>query len=77
MSGKTSTGTQADSGHETRNAGKQFGKHVLAIIAGFIMTIGGLGMGVTMVLLPLGIPVGLVGVVLLIWGLFGWGRTRL
>lgn len=76
MSGKTPSGTQAHSDHKIRDAGKRFGKHVLAIVAGFIMTIAGLGMGVTIVLLPLGIPVGLVGVLLLSWGLFEWSKTR-
>jgi hypothetical protein len=35
------------------------------------LIIGGLAMGVTMVMLPLGVIVGLVGVGLLVWGLLG------
>ena len=35
----------------------------------------GLGMGVTMVMLPLGIPLGLAGLGLLLWGLAGKAKT--
>jgi hypothetical protein len=68
-------------GHD--NVGRELAKgaglvvaHVLAIVAGFILMIAGLGMGVTIVMLPVGIPVGLFGLLLFIWGLFGWYRTR-
>jgi hypothetical protein len=43
--------------------------HVGVILMGSIMTVLGLGLGVTMVLLPVGIPVGLLGLLLVIWGL--------
>jgi hypothetical protein len=44
----------------------------LAMIAlAVFLIIGGLAMGVTMVMLPLGVIVGLVGVGLLVWGLLG------
>jgi hypothetical protein len=49
--------------------------HLLAIIAGLVMMVLGLGLGVTMVLLPLGLPLGLAGLAVLIWGLTpGWRR---
>jgi hypothetical protein len=34
----------------------------------------GVAMGVTLVLLPIGIPLGLVGLCAFIWGIFGWSR---
>ena len=49
--------------------------HLVAIIAGLAMMVLGLGLGVTMVLLPIGLPLGLAGLVVLIWGLTpGSGR---
>jgi hypothetical protein len=44
--------------------------HTIAIVAGLALMIVGLGMGVTMVLLPIGLPVGLAGLLLLMWGLW-------
>jgi hypothetical protein len=43
--------------------------HSLAIIAGLAMMVLGLGLGVTMVLLPVGLVLGLAGLVVLVWGL--------
>jgi hypothetical protein len=43
--------------------------HLAAIIAGLVMMVLGLGLGVTMVLLPVGLPLGLAGIGVLIWGL--------
>jgi hypothetical protein len=49
--------------------------HLVAIIAGLVMMVLGLGLGVTMVLLPLGLVVGLVGLMVLVWGLTpGWRK---
>ena len=45
--------------------------HVLAVAAGVVLMIAGVGMGVTIVLLPLGIPVGFAGLGVFLWGLFG------
>ena len=44
--------------------------HIVAVIVGFVMMVVGLGLGVTMVLLPVGIVVGLIGVAMFIGGLF-------
>jgi archaellum biogenesis protein FlaJ (TadC family) len=44
--------------------------HIAAIIIGFIMMVVGLGLGVTMIMLPAGIVIGLVGVAIVIGGLF-------
>jgi hypothetical protein len=45
--------------------------HVLALVAGMVLMVVGLGMGVSVVMLPVGIPVGLFGVLLFLWGLSG------
>jgi hypothetical protein len=44
--------------------------HILAVIVGFVMMVVGLGLGVTMILLPVGIAIGLVGVAIFVGGLF-------
>jgi len=44
--------------------------HVAAVVLGFVLVIVGLAMGVTMVLLPAGIVIGLVGVALVVGGVF-------
>lgn len=49
--------------------------HFAAIIGGAMMMVLGVGLSVTMVLLPVGIPLGLVGLGVFIWGLTpGWRR---
>jgi hypothetical protein len=44
--------------------------HVAAVVLGFVLIIVGLAMGVTMVLLPAGIVIGLAGVALVVGGVF-------
>jgi hypothetical protein len=44
--------------------------HVVAVIIGFVMMVVGLGLGVTMIMLPVGIVVGLLGVAIFVAGLF-------
>jgi hypothetical protein len=44
---------------------------VAMISLALILMIAGLAMGVTMVMLPVGLVVGFVGVGLLVWGLLG------
>jgi hypothetical protein len=44
--------------------------HVAAVIAGFVMMVVGLGLGVTMIMLPVGIVVGLLGAGIFVAGLF-------
>jgi hypothetical protein len=49
--------------------------HLGAIILGVIMMVLGVGLSVTMVLLPIGIPLGLVGLGVFILGMTpGWRR---
>ena len=45
--------------------------HVAAVAIGFAMMVVGLGMGVTMIMLPVGLVIGLIGVLVFVWGLVG------
>jgi hypothetical protein len=51
------------------NVGR-FLEHAAAIVIGLIMMIVGLGLGVTMIMLPVGIPIGLLGVAMVVAGVF-------
>jgi hypothetical protein len=44
--------------------------HVLAVIAGFVMMVVGLALGVTMIMLPVGVAIGLAGAAIFVGGLF-------
>jgi hypothetical protein len=44
--------------------------HIAATIVGFIFMVIGLGLGVTMIMLPVGVVIGLLGVALVVGGLF-------
>ena len=44
--------------------------HIAAVIIGFVMMVVGLGLGVTMVMLPVGLVIGLAGVAIFVGGLF-------
>ena len=49
--------------------------HFAAIIVGLAMMVLGVGLSVTMVLLPVGLPLGLAGIGVVIWGLSpGWRK---
>jgi hypothetical protein len=58
-------------GSELVKGGGRFVAHALAIVLGLVLSVVGLAMGVSIALLPVGIPAGLVGLALLMWGLFG------
>jgi hypothetical protein len=45
--------------------------HLVAILVGFVMMVIGLGLGVTMIMLPVGLVVGLVGAAIFVTGIFG------
>ena len=62
--------------HQLAETGSKIAIHTLAAIAGLVLVIAGLGLGVTMVGLPLGIPIGLAGVLLFLWGLFGTAAKK-
>ncbi|MCM3880530.1 MAG: hypothetical protein ND807_10525 [Vicinamibacterales bacterium] len=44
--------------------------HIAAVVVGLIMMVVGLGLGVTMVMLPVGIVIGLIGAAVFVGGLF-------
>lgn len=49
--------------------------HLAAVIGGLVMMVLGVGLSVTMVLLPVGIPLGLVGLMVFMWGMVpGWRK---
>ena len=52
------------------SSGEWFLGHSAAIVLGLVLIFSGLAMGVSLVLLPLGIPVGLGGLLLFLWGTF-------
>ncbi|MHC4817856.1 MAG: hypothetical protein ACYTF8_07360 [Planctomycetota bacterium] len=56
---------------DTVRVGENVLAHIVAIVLGLVMMIVGIGMGVTIMLLPVALPLGLVGL-----GLFIWGVTR-
>ncbi len=58
-------------GHDLVHKGEVFIGHLAAVAGGFVLMVLGLAMGVTIVMLPVGIVVGLAGVLLFVWGLFG------
>jgi hypothetical protein len=58
-------------GHEVVKGAERFVGHVLAIVAGVILMVVGIALGVTIVMLPVGIPVGFIGLLAFLWGLFG------
>jgi hypothetical protein len=47
-----------------------FFEHVAVVIIGFVLMVVGLALGVTMIMLPVGLAVGLLGVGLVVAGLF-------
>ena len=47
-----------------------FFEHAAAVVVGLVLMIVGLGLGVTMIMLPVGIVIGLLGVAILVMGLF-------
>jgi hypothetical protein len=48
----------------------RFVEHAAAVVVGLMLMVLGLGLGVTMIMLPVGIVIGLVGVLLLVGGVF-------
>jgi hypothetical protein len=56
--------------HHAMTAVGHFLEHAAAVLIGFIMMVVGLGLGVTMVMLPVGITIGLLGFAIFVGGLF-------
>lgn len=63
------TGQVARLRHALAPVGR-FLEHTVAVVIGFVLIVLGLAMGVTMVMLPIGIVVGLLGVAILVAGFF-------
>jgi len=64
------------SAREALKVGENFAAHVAAIVIGAAMMVTGVGMGVTMILIPVGVPLGLVGLGAFFWGVWGFGEAR-
>ena len=44
-------------------------EHTLFVVAGFVLMVLGLGLGVTMIMLPVGLVIGLLGLAMFVGGL--------
>jgi len=64
------------SAREALRVGESLAAHIAAIVIGGAMMVAGLGMGVTMILLLVGVPLGLVGLGIFCWGIWGFGEAR-
>jgi hypothetical protein len=52
-----------------------FFEHLAAIVVGFVLMVIGLGLGVTMIMLPLGLVIGFIGLAMFVAGMcvrFDW-----
>jgi uncharacterized membrane protein YccF (DUF307 family) len=58
-------------GRELAKGAGRFVGHVFALLLGLVLMVVGIAMGVTIALLPIGIPVGFAGLFLFLWALFG------
>ena len=47
-----------------------FCEHALLVALGFVLMVVGLGLGVTMIMLPVGVVIGLLGFAMFVGGLF-------
>jgi len=47
-----------------------FFEHAAAVVLGFVLMVVGLALGVTMIMLPIGVVIGLIGVALFVGGIF-------
>jgi uncharacterized oligopeptide transporter (OPT) family protein len=61
---------QHATGRHLLETGERFIVRAFAVVLGTVMMVSGLGMGVTVVLLPIGLPLGVIGLLLALWGLF-------
>jgi hypothetical protein len=56
--------------HHFMSGVARFLEHATAVVLGLVMMIVGLGLGVTMIMLPVGLVIGLLGVAVFVGGLF-------
>src|SRR5262249_41064766 len=68
--GRVAMADEHTTGRHMLETGERFVGRTLAVALGVVLMVSGLGMGVTIALLPIGLPLGLVGLLLAIWGLF-------
>jgi hypothetical protein len=64
------TRTTSPTHHRWLDVTESVAGHLAAIIVGLVMMIVGLGLSVTMVMLPAGIVIGLVGALVFLGGMF-------
>jgi len=62
----------SSTGREVAKGTGIFIEHLAVALLGVFFMIIGSAMRVSLVLLPIGIPLGLAGLALFLWGLFGW-----
>lgn len=62
---------EPDLGRRLLHTAERILGHVAAVVIGFALMVIGLGLGVTMIMLPVGLVVGLLGAMLFVWGLVG------
>ncbi len=60
----------------TVDVGETILGHVAAVAVGFILMVIGLGLSITMIMLPVGLVVGLSGLLLFIWGLLERSKAK-
>ena len=61
----------ADHGNGLLAKGARILSHLAVAAIGFVLMVIGLGLGVTLIMLPVGLIVGLIGVGLFVWGIVG------
>ena len=61
---------QHATGRHLSQAGGRFADRTIAIVLGVVLMVCGLGMGVTIGMLPVGLPMGVVGLLLILWAVF-------
>ena len=62
--------THTISVHDMLVCAGRFIGHAAAVVVGFVMMVVGLGLGVTVMMLPIGLVIGLAGLAVFIGGLF-------
>jgi hypothetical protein len=62
--------THTITAHDMFSAFGRFIEHAAAVVVGLIMMVVGLGLSVTMIMLPVGLTIGLLGFGLVVSGIF-------
>jgi hypothetical protein len=56
--------------HDIVSGATHFLEHAAFVVLGFVMMVVGLALGVTMIMLPVGVVIGLLGFAMFVGGLF-------